>query len=63
MGHGEDPPQREQTERTPDRDTGEGEDVFALSVCMCVICLSQGCADVLMFKFKDVVTLPVMHLR
>lgn len=26
MGHGEDPPAGKQTERTLDRDTGEGED-------------------------------------
>lgn len=28
MGHGEDPSQREQTECTSDRDTGEGVDVL-----------------------------------
>ncbi len=41
MGHGKDPPPREQTERAPDRDTGEGEDVFALSVCDGVVQMFQ----------------------
>lgn len=36
MGHGEDPPPREQTECTPDRDTGEGEHVFSLAYSLCM---------------------------
>ena len=35
VGHGEDPSAREQTERTPERDTGEGENDDVLEfVCM-----------------------------
>lgn len=48
MGHGEDPSPREQTERTPERDTGEGENRDPNNtVCLIIyvgVCCDLTCA-------------------
>lgn len=58
MGHGEDPPPREQTECPPNRDSGEGEDVplFCVFQCLCV-------QSVLVYTFRCIVTPCVLPFR